>query len=142
MDAHVEPNQKKVTPVKAANKAMPPGNDMCALGELICRLNPYTKLPPDPATGQQTGGMHIQPPPPSGGLPQGAQPPTIDEIIANLAVEVTRNYGEKWTFKGQAFAVKTAVRIPYRFQVTNAEGETYWQIESLLIGYAGSEGPN
>jgi hypothetical protein len=32
---------------------------MNALGELICRLNPYTRLPKDPTTGLQTGLMEV-----------------------------------------------------------------------------------
>ena len=32
---------------------------MAALGELICRLNPYTDLPEDPTTGLTTGEMQV-----------------------------------------------------------------------------------
>ena len=138
MDAPVK-HDKKVAREKAADEVMPQANDMCALGELICRLNPYTNLVNDPTTGQSTSGMAIQPP--GSALPQGAPPPGVDEIIAKIAVEVVQNYGAKWIFKGQTLVVKTAVRIPYRFEVTTQSGETYWQTESLLIGYAGGDGP-
>ncbi len=134
MDAHVEPRKK------AAHNAMPHANDMCALGELICRLNPYTKLPKDPTTGLTTAGMRIQGPPATA-LAPATQPLSVDQIIANITVEVVRDYGATWTFKGKTFGVKTAVRIPYRFEVTTDSGETYWQEESLLIGFAGGEGP-
>lgn len=125
--------------VMAADKAKPHATDMCALGELICRLNPYTRLRKDPVTGQSTSGMAIEPA--ANAQPQGAAPPTLEEIIAKIPVEVVPNYGAKWTFKGQALAVKTAVRIPYRFEVTTQSGEKYWQVETLLIGYAGGDGP-
>jgi hypothetical protein len=114
-------------------------NDMCALGELICRLNPYTRLRKDPVTGQSTSGMAIEPT--GSAQPHGAAPPSVEEIIAKIPVEVVPNYGAKWIFKGQSLAVKTAVRIPYRFEVTTQSGEKYWQTETLLIGYAGGDGP-
>jgi len=141
MDTHVEYDPKKEVANKRAHNVMPPADDMSALGELICRLNPYTKRSKDPTAGlKATGGMQLQPRHP-GALAKAAQPQTVDEIIADMPVEVVRNYGEKWAFKGQTFAVKTAVRIPYRFEVTTESGETYWQMETLLIGYAGGEGP-
>ena len=138
MDASVQTRRRKAAP--KAPFSNDTSNDMCALGELICRLNPYTKLPADPTTGATTGGMQLQPPPAIPPAPT-APPPSIDEIIAKLTVQVQRNYGAKWTFKDQTFAVKTAVRIPYRFEVTNDSGDTYWQEETLLIGYAGGDGP-
>jgi hypothetical protein len=48
-------------------------------------------------------------------------------------------HGEKWDFKGQTHSVKTALRVPYRFKVTTNRAETYWQTETLLIGYAGGD---
>jgi hypothetical protein len=132
MDAPVQTTQENGPPDEANHQ------DMCALGELICRLNPYTNLPKDPTTGLKTGGMEIQPP--FARLLAG-NPPSLEDIIAYLTVEVVRDYGDKWSFKGQTFGVKTAVRIPYRFKVTTDKGETYWQEESLLIGYAGGDGP-
>lgn len=135
MDTHVARHKKEVDEI-----VMPHANDMCALGELICRLNPYTKLPKNQTTGLTTFGMEVRPPLPGGVLP-GAQPPSVDEIIRNIAVAVVRDYGEKWSFKGQTYSLRTAFRIPYKFKVTTDNGEEYWQEESLLIGYAGSDGP-
>jgi hypothetical protein len=66
--------------------------------------------------------------------------PTLSPV-AEIAIEVERNYGAKWTFKGQTLNVKTAVRIPYRFAVVDkAKKPLYWQTEYLLIGYAGDQG--
>src|SRR6266568_4286418 len=117
-------------------------DSMAALGELICRLNPYTDLPPDATTGEQTGEMEIAVLPPASvaAAPKGKQDPHIASI-ASVAIEVERNYGSKWTFKGQTQTVRTAFRIPYRFAVRDKDGRTlYWQTEHLLIGYAGAEG--
>jgi hypothetical protein len=61
--------------------------------------------------------------------------------IARISIEVERNYGTQWTFKGQTQTVKSAFRIPYRFPVLGKDGVTlYWQTEYLLIGYAGGDG--
>ena len=121
-------------------------DEMGALGELICRLNPYTKRKNDPVTGlKETGGMQMQPPhakaPAAVEKASPAEVRALNAIIRNIPVEVVRNYAEKWTFKGQTFAVKSAVRIPYSFEVTTGDDETYWQTENLLIGFAGNDGP-
>jgi hypothetical protein len=119
----------------------PSMSDMAALGELICDLNPYTGVT-DAAAGTETGKMSV------GMLPAAPDPdpnnPTAPApapgAIGSFGIEIERNYGAKWTFKGQDLTVKTAVRIPYRFPV-NKNGRTlYWQTEYLFIGYAGAEG--
>jgi hypothetical protein len=165
---------------------------MAALGELICRMNPYTKQPYSDTIGFQTGEMEVGMLPQSSSL-AGAQTArealaaaalskqekdawdkakakektnksaavaetfTADEkqalakvakecdphlpSIAEIAIEVARNYGEQWNFKGQMRTVKSAIQIPYRFPVQAKDGTTlYWQTEFLLIGYAGGGG--
>jgi hypothetical protein len=136
-------------------------NGMDALGELICRLNPYTELPEDQTTGLSTGDMAVAMTPADqlkrakqhevklaairdGKHPRGANngaDEALDETIAGVEIEVVNNYGAKWSLKGQSFSVKTAVRIPYRFPVFKNGKLAYWQTENLLIGYAGGEGP-
>jgi hypothetical protein len=110
-------------------------DEMAALGELICRLNPLTNLPPDPATGKRTGDMRL------GILPaaDGPHESSLQSVIARIAVEAD-GQGEHWTFKGRTEAIRTAARIPYRFPVRLARGEEYWQTENLLIGYTGGGG--
>jgi hypothetical protein len=112
------------------------GGSMTVLGDLICDLNPYTELPQDTTTGLRTGKMQLIM------LPQLADPsdPNKKPLIGAIALEVERNYGATWTFKGQAQAVKAAVRIPYRFPVYKNGKLAYWQTESLLIGFAGADG--
>lgn len=114
------------------------GGAMAALGELICRLNPYTRLK-DANTGEETGDMEV------GMLPPASQvynPGDPNSTIACMGIEAERNYNATWTFKGQTQNVKAAFRIPYRFQVKNGAGAVkYWQTEYLLIGYAGGDGP-
>lgn len=129
------------TPKPPTLKNDDPG--MAALGELICRLNPYTRLPDDPATGLQTGFMEVGTLP----TPDVKLVPNYEEddqlkAIACMEIEVEKNYGSKWTFKGQPQNVKAAFRLPYRFQVKDKDGAIlYWQTEYLLIGYAGGDGP-
>ena len=121
---------------RATNGAQHGDDAMGALGELICRLNPYTELPPDPVTKLKTGRMEVATVPPANAA-YGQ-----DHTIACMAIEAERNYNATWTFKGQTQKVKAAFRIPYRFQVQDERGQVrYWQTEYLLIGYAGGDGP-
>jgi hypothetical protein len=114
---------------------------MTALGELICRLNPYTRLPKDPATGLKTGDMQLRMlPDAQAGYPAN----NPNSTITCMEIEVERDYGEKWTFKGQQQTVKLAFRIPYRFPVNkvgdDGEETLFWQTEYLIVGYAGADG--
>ncbi|MGC1409728.1 MAG: hypothetical protein WA864_12370 [Acetobacteraceae bacterium] len=131
-----------VTPSNASTASGGSDSGMGALGELICRLNPYTELPFDKTNNMQTGKMEVGTLPPK---PTGSYKATDAQTTATIAcieIEVEKNYGTQWTFKGQPQSVKTAFRIPYRFQVKDKEGNTlYWQTEYLLIGYAGGDGP-
>ncbi|HME25820.1 MAG TPA: hypothetical protein VKI44_31555 [Acetobacteraceae bacterium] len=130
-------------------------NGMQALGELICRLNPYTGLPKDPTSGLATGEMQLEMINPgnvvgaamveaAAGKARGLiaqEPDDLTVTIAGFSIQVASNYGEKWVFKGQAHTVRTAVLIPYRFPIFKNGKPAYWQTENLLIGYAGSDGP-
>ena len=81
---------------------------MTALGELICRLNPYTELPFDKTSNMQTGKMEV------GTLPKPTGNYTTNsaqtDTIACIEIEVERNYAAQWTFKGQTQTVKAAFR--------------------------------
>ncbi len=110
---------------------------MAALGQLICRLNPYTELPKDNATGMETGEMQVGMLPPANGADQNDDPILT---IARMGVEVDLNYNEKWNFKGQPQTVKTAFRVPYRFLVKKNGKPVCWRTEYLLVGYAGADG--
>ena len=69
------------------------------------------------AAKPQGGTRHINPvEKPAAARAQGED---ITSKHCGIATEVARNYGEQWTFKGQMLTVKTAVRIPYRFTVTD-----------------------
>ena len=129
-DRNKESQQSDVTPLRV-------DNGMAALGELICRLNPYTELPKDSATGLETDEMQV------GMLPRAGGDYKSDDhtdTIACMGVEVQHNYGEKWSFKGQPHTVKTMFRVPYRFLVKKNGIPHYWQTEYLLVGYAGADG--
>jgi hypothetical protein len=115
---------------------------MAALGELICRLNPYTDLPKDPTTGRKTGDMQLELFSPA---KPGYSSNDPDPTIACMGIEVEQNYNTQWAFKGQQQNVKLAFRIPYRFLVTKVDDADkekilYWQTEYLLVGYAGADG--
>ena len=158
-------------------------DEMAAVAELICRLNPYTNQKWSKTTQIGTGDMQvcIGPADPTAAAQYAnhvnnldandlqqlgtlsAKPNKNDQdnaaldalkkkqqvnkdaqtlaSIAQISIEVERNYGGQWAFKGQAQTVKSAFRIPYRFPVQDRSGKTlYWQTEFLLIGYAGSDG--
>jgi hypothetical protein len=123
---------------------MAKNDTMAALGELICRLNPYTELPVNQTTGQSTGEMEVATLPgttlPIGETGAEAGEQSLIGNIARMGIEVEDNYGSQWSFKGQTQAVKTAVKIPYRFPVKKNGKVLYWRTEYLLIGYAGAEG--
>ena len=110
--------------------------------QLICRLNPYTRLPKNENTGLSTGLMKI------GMLPPAAEykPRDLNHTIASMGIEVERNYKPVWNFKGQDQTVQSAVRIPYRFPVyghdEGGKGKQllYWQTEYLLLGFVGGGG--
>jgi len=130
-------------PQAGAQIPQPHADDMMALGELVCRLNPYTDLPWDATTKTRTGKMEVGMFPPADlpVVPQGVQQAPQIDAIRRIGIEAERNYGAKWTFKGQPQNVKAAFRIPYRFPVQDEHGRTlYWQTEYLLIGYAGEQG--
>jgi hypothetical protein len=118
------------------SEQMPKGKDpMCILGELICRLNPYTENPKPGLVGVPTGDMQIAT------LSPAADPPEDDNGFSTVEIEVERNYPAQWTFKGQTQNINTAVRIPYRFPVYDENGNPrYWLKEYLLIGYVGAGG--
>lgn len=133
MGTAATPGSQTATLASARPYKRDPGMD--ALGELICRLNPYTELPVNPNTGLSTGDMII------GMLPSahgGYQPP--NSTIACMGIEVERQYKPVWSFKGQDQTVQTAVRIPYRFPVLKNGELAYWQTEYLLLGFVGGGG--
>lgn len=154
------------------------GKAMAAIGELICRLNPYTNQTWNDLTQLKTGEMQVCMLPHALGAPVDLNPAdqakyaelhkkktggggaaltsaqqtdyarlaskvALSELneIGQISIEVERNYGTQWTFKGQIQHVRSAFRIPYRFPVQDQQGKTlYWQTEYLLIGYAGGDG--
>jgi hypothetical protein len=90
-----------------------------ALGELICKLNPYTNK------------MELYLLPASNG-----------DNFSRLDVEVDAKYPTEWGFKGQPAKINTAVRLRYRYKTKNTvTGEEYWNTDYLLIGYEGTGGP-
>jgi hypothetical protein len=139
-DQHPLAKTTTTSATPAAPNGVPGDQDpgMNALGELICRLNPYTRLPTNPNTGLSTGFMKIGEMLPLAASGYKANNP--DKDIASMGVEVERNYKPVWNFKGQDQTVQTAVRIPYRFPVYMGKELLYWQTEYLLLGFVGGGG--
>jgi hypothetical protein len=117
-----------------------------ALAQLICNMNPYTgvtdletrnttqKMVVGPAQRDNRNGDEVRP------LPDQLTA-SIAKRIPNITVEVERNYGTTWSFKGQTQTIKSALRLPYTFDVKDANGQVICrQTEYLLIGYAGAGG--
>lgn len=92
-----------------------------ALGTLIVNANPYT-------TGA-VGTMGLVAGPPAQINPDQIQ---VEED----------NYAAQWTFKGVTQNIKRALRIQYRYDKTDANGNPlgYKVTEHLIIGFAGSNG--
>ena len=89
------------------------------LGELLCRLNPYT---PD---------MDI--------YVGNPDPKTIANDYKQIELEVESGYPGEWRFKGQAQRINTAGRIRYRYPMRDKTGKVlYWKDDYLLVGYEGA----
>ncbi len=126
-----------------------PVSAMDALGELICRLNPYTERT-DPASHRHTGKMDVylapnHPPVPNPSNPTGA--PADANAYAQIELEVDAKYASEWAFKGQPQRINTAFRIRYRYPVFASKGDAadpskalYWVDDYILIGYEGAGG--
>ena len=90
------------------------------LGELICRLNPYT----------HEMDIYVGNP----------DPKHIQNDYRQIELEVESNYPGEWSFKGQGQRINTAGRIRYRYPVKDKETGNlkYWQDDYLLIGFEGA----
>jgi hypothetical protein len=131
------PPKKPTDNADLASGGDPPAPSMVALGELICRINPYTRLPADQTSGLSTGNMEVEMLP---AAQQGYVAANPNSTIACMGIEVERGYKPTWTFKGQEQSVTAAARIPYRFPVYKNGELVYWQTEFLLIGFVGGGG--
>ena len=107
------------------------GKDIASqLGELICKLNPYTNQQ-NIMTGQSTGEMVFS--------VDSTKP--VGSAEAVVGVEMEGPYRQEWTFKGAPQRVGMAARIKYRYPVKNKDGAVlYWIDEHILVGFAGGMG--
>jgi len=135
------------------------------IGKLIRRLNPYT------SGAMDTMHCGARPPVISAALPgalttlarhlatyigaptpQNLQVVQNDEVIidpdvdiADFDLRVDNDYRQEymtWIFRGQPHAVKRALRVTYRYELTDRQGvgTGVFATEHVLIGYAGSNG--
>jgi len=84
--------------------------------------------------------------------PQNLQVVQNDEVIidpdvdiADFDLRVDNDYRQEymtWIFRGQPHAVKRALRVTYRYELTDRQGvgTGVFATEHVLIGYAGSNG--
>jgi hypothetical protein len=134
------------------------------LGTLIRRLNPYTNgsvgsmqciADPPAVSGQLAAALttiatdisNYQKTPNSAALQtvEGDEvtlDPTLNPIDINL--EIDNDYKQSymnWTFRGNPYAVKRALLIQYRYELSNSGGPTgIFATDHVLIGYAGGNG--
>ncbi len=85
----------------------PPVVDKTKLGELICNMNPYASCS------------------------------MLLDIPNALEMEVDDQYAGQWSFKGESYRVKRALRIEYCYKKT-VGGVDYMITDYLLIGYEGA----
>ena len=109
------------------------------LGNLILRLNPYTRrdIPDsDPPLVAGPMDLYLNSPAPGQNAPD----------ISQFEVELDGPYRQEWTFKGEPQKVGMAYRIKYRFPVYQqpAQGQQpqplYWLEDYVLIGFEGGMG--
>jgi hypothetical protein len=111
-----------------------------ALGALINVLNPYsnpTCKAPNDAEGAMRAFVDRQPP--KGAKANGAD---LNQLVAQLDVEVDNYQGGEWSFMGQMYKIKRALLIPYRYEVQNKDGvgNGVWATGYLVVGYVGGDG--
>lgn len=111
-----------------------------ALGALINVLNPYSN-PTCRAANDAEGAMRafVDRPPPRGAKANGAD---LNQLVAQLDVEVDNYQGGEWSFMGQMYKIKRALMIPYRYEVQNKDGvgNGVWATGYLVVGYVGGDG--
>jgi hypothetical protein len=123
------------------------------LGRMIRVLNPYSTemdyppgAPPVVSQARQQGATGPTTP---STVPRGDQGATDQPASSNLEqfqVEVDdyiANYTSgTWTFRGAPQTIKRALRLTYRYELTDIRGNKtgFYATEHLLIGYAGGNG--
>ena len=116
-----------------------------ALGRIINVLNPYSN-PKCESLTESRMELVGRPRPTGASLPpQGGKIKAGDNsVLAQLTqieVEID-NYDAEWTVRGQTYKVTRALRIPYRYELRDKNGNPngVWVTEQLLIGFAGGNG--
>jgi hypothetical protein len=111
-----------------------------ALGALINALNPYsnpTCKKPEEVSGQMQAFVNRP-------LPDGvrADAANLNQLVAQLDVQVDNYQGGDWSFMGQMYKIKRSLLIPYRYEVQNRDGvgNGVWATGYLLVGYVGGDG--
>jgi hypothetical protein len=93
------------------------------VGELICRLNPYT----------HEMDIYVGNPKPNDDNGNPCQ----------VELEIDDKYPGEWSFKGEPQRINRSIRLRYRYPVRDKEHPNtilYWVNDYLLIGYEGAGG--
>jgi hypothetical protein len=122
---------------RGRRSTMPMADD---LGNLILNLDPYTHRHIRD-TGLRVGRIDVYcrqaPPPP---LPQPPPPPPPAVAIPNISYEVDGPYAQDWIFRNQPLKIGMAIRICVRYEIIDANGNSSWVEDYLLVGYGGGMG--
>jgi hypothetical protein len=112
-----------------------------ALGRLVNLMNPYSNPGCEPLDEPRMQFVTRPLPPGTTTAKKGDAKALLAQLVAQLEVEID-NYEAEWTLRGQTYKVTRALRIPYRYEVQNKDGNKngVWATEWLLIGYGGANG--
>ena len=106
------------------------------LGDLLLMLNPYLKTTPISQTGLTISGIDIYC---RNSTPAAATLPS-NTSIPGIKYELDGPYAQDWNFRNQPQKIGMAVRICVRYQITDANNNTSWAEDYLLVGYGGGMG--
>jgi hypothetical protein len=134
------------------------------LGKLIRKLNPYTNgamrtmlCGADPSNLATLGAdlttlggaitAYVNDPSDNNLTALNQAEDSLDQhlSISDISLRVDNDFHQEymtWIFRGQPHAVKRALRVTYRYELTDrqAAGTGIYATEHVLIGYAGSNG--
>lgn len=110
------------------------------LGNLILNVNPYTNRT-IMGSGLKIGRIDIYcrkaPPAP---LPVPPPAPPAPIALPDISYEMDGPYPQDWNFKHQPLRIGMSIRICVRYEVIDANGNSSWMEDFLLVGYGGGMG--
>jgi hypothetical protein len=124
------------TPVTPTNRHL---DEMTALGQIICKMDPYTELPPDQVTGHSTGTMQLLTQV-AANLPTNAAAFPNADLISQIQVSALA-HDYKFKIGDKELYAKRALYIPYRYPELDVDHHPIgWKTEGIVILYTGDQG--